>query len=310
MKEMNSFNLYKREKKLQFGFIINPISGTTNKLNYDIKIDKYFRNSKIKPIIEFTKRGGHATEIAIKFVNQSLDAIVVIGGDGTINEVVNGIGNSGIPMGVVPSGSGNGLARHLGISLILRRALEIIKQGFVQPIDIISINDKLSVNVSGLGFDALVANKFQNIDKRGLVSYIKIIVSEFMAYKPHRYKIIIDGEEIERDAFLISIANSSQFGNNAFISPKASVSDGKMDICIVKPFLKIESPLVIEQLMTGRLDKGKYLEVIRAKEVVISQDSDVFHIDGDPFENGRIINAKIISSSLNIIIPKQKINKI
>ena len=307
---MSSYTLYKDDKELQIGFIINPISGITNKLNYDIKIDKYFMGSKIKPIIEFTKRGGHATEIAIKFVNQSLDAIVVIGGDGTVNEVVNGIGDSGIPMGIVPSGSGNGLARHIGVSLNFRRALEIIKQGFVQSIDIIEINDKLSINVSGLGFDALVAHKFQNIDKRGLVSYIKIIVSEFMVYKPQRYKITIDGKKIERDAFLISIANSSQFGNNAFISPNASLLDGKMDICIVKPFLKIESPLVIEQLMTGRLDKGRYLEVIRAKEVVISQDSDVFHIDGDPFENGRMINAKIIPSTLNMIIPKQKVNNI
>jgi len=307
---MNSYNLHTSKKELKIGFIINPISGTTNKLNYDFKIDNFFRDSKIKPIIEFTKRGGHATEIAISFVNQSLDAIVVIGGDGTVNEVVNGIGNSGIPMGIVPSGSGNGLARHLGISLILRRALEIIKQGFVQPIDIININDKLSVNVSGLGFDALVAHKFQNIDKRGLVSYIKIIVSEFLAYKPKKYSITINGERCEREAFLISIANSSQFGNNAFISPKASVSDGEMDICIVKPFLKIESPLVIEQLMTGRLDKGRYLEVIRAKELEIRQESEIFHIDGDSFENGRIIKAKIIPSMLNMIIPKQKVNNI
>jgi len=307
---MSSYTLYNTDKKLQIGFIINPISGTINKLNYDIKIDKYFRDSKINPIIEFTKRGGHATEIAVKFVNQSLDAIVVIGGDGTVNEVVNGIGNSGIPMGIVPSGSGNGLARHLGISLILRKALETIKQAIIQPIDVIDINGKLSVNVSGLGFDALVAHKFQNIDKRGLVSYIKVVVSEFVAYKPHKYNIIIDGEKYEREAFLISIANSSQFGNNAFISPKASVLDGKMDICIVKPFLKIESPLVIEQLMTGRLDKGKYLEVIRAKEVEISQELDIFHIDGDPFENGRIIKAKIIPSTLKMIIPKQKVNNI
>ena len=307
---MSSFNLHNKGKKLRIGFIINPISGTKNKLNYDIKIKKFFIDSSIIPTIELTKKAGDATEIAKLYVSKPFDAIIVVGGDGTINEVVNGIGESGVPMGIVPSGSGNGIARHLGISMILRKALEIIKQGEVQPIDLLCINDKLSVNVSGLGFDALVAHKFQNIEKRGLVSYLKIIVSEFLAYKPQSYSLTIDGKEYNRDAFLISIANSSQFGNNAFISPSSSVSDGEMDICIVKPFLKIESPLVIEQLMTGRLDKGKYLEVIRAKEVVIKQESEIFHIDGDPFENGRSVNVRIIPSALNMIIPKRKINKI
>ena len=307
---INSYNIHTSNKELQIGFIINPISGTTNKLKYDVKIEKFFKDSTIKPLIKFTKRASHATEIAREFVRNSLDAIVVIGGDGTVNEAVNGIGESGVPMGIIPSGSGNGLARHLGISLILRRALETIKQGFIQPIDLISINNKLSVNVSGVGFDALVAHKFQNIDKRGLVSYIKIVISEFISYKTQKYDMIIDGKEYKEEAFLVSIANSSQFGNNAFISPKASVSDGKMDICIVKPFPKIASPLVIEQLMTGRLDKGKYLEVIRAKELVIKQESDIFHIDGDPFDEGRIINAKILASKLNMIIPKRKINNI
>ncbi len=303
-------SLYTSNKLSQIGFIINPISGTSNKYSYDVKIKQFFADSNINTIVKFTTAAGDATKIAIDFVNDAIDAIVVVGGDGTVNEVVNGIGMSGVPMGIIPSGSGNGLARHLGISLILKRALETIKQGFVQPIDIISINNKLSVNVSGLGFDALVAHKFQNLSKRGLVSYIKIVISEFLAYKIQNYKIIIDGKEYTKDAFLISIANSSQFGNNAFISPSSSVSDGEMDICIVKPFLKIESPIVIEQLMTGRLDKGKYLEVIRAKEVVIRQESDIFHIDGDPYNNGKIIKAKILASKLNMIIPKRKLNNI
>jgi len=302
--------MHNTDQESRIGFIINPISGISNKLNYDIKIEKFFKNYNIKPIVKFTKKSGDATEIAMQFVKQKLDAIVVAGGDGTVNEVVNGIGESGVPMGIIPSGSGNGLARHLGISLSLTKALVVIQQGFIQPIDLVQINNQLSANVSGLGFDALVAHKFQNIDKRGLVSYIKIIVSEFRTYKAQHYKLTLDGEEYGRDAFLVSIANSSQFGNNAFISPKASVSDGKMDICIVKPFLKIESPLVIEQLMTGRLDKGKYLEVIRAKEVIIEQKSDVYHIDGDPFEGGKRVVARIIPAVINMIIPKQKINKV
>ena len=123
-------------------------------------------------------------------------------------------------------------------------------------------------------------------------------------------RIIIDGKEFSRDAFMISIANSSQFGNNAFISPKASVIDGYMDICIVKPFLKIESPVLIEQLMTGKLDKGKYLEIIKAKSIIIEQASSVFHIDGDAYEGGNKIEAKIIENAINLIIPEKKLNRI
>jgi len=307
---MLSNNIHTRNKKTRIGFIINPISGNSNKYNYEDKIASFFANTNIEPIIEFTKKAGDAISFAEKSVESKLDAIVVAGGDGTVNEVVNGIGLSKIPMGIIPSGSGNGLARHLGISMNFRKSLEVIKEGFYQGADLIKINDKYSINVSGVGFDALVSHKFQNLDRRGLVSYVKIIAAEFASYKAKHYKLIIDGREYERDAFLISIANSSQFGNNAFISPKASVSDGFIDVCVVKPFPKIISPILIEQLMIGRLDKGKYLEVIKAKSIMIKQDSSIYHIDGDAFEGGNIVNASIISNAIKLIIPKNKLNNI
>jgi len=303
-------NIHIRNKKTRIGFIINPISGNSNKYNYEDKIINFFANTNIEPIIEFTKKAGDAISFAKKRVESNINAIVVAGGDGTVNEVVNGIGLSKIPMGIIPSGSGNGLARHLGISMNFRKSLEIIKEGYYQGADLIKINDKLSINVSGVGFDALVSHKFQNLEKRGLISYVKVIAAEFASYKTQHYNLLIDGIEIEREAFLISLANSSQFGNNAFISPKASVSNGYIDVCIVKPFPKIASIIIIEKLMTKSLDRSDYLEVIKARNISIKQESNIYHIDGDAYDDSKKLNVSVLPSAINIIIPKHKLNNI
>jgi diacylglycerol kinase family enzyme len=191
-----------------------------------------------------------------------------------------------------------------------KNALSTIANAYYQPIDVLKINGKLAINVSGVGFDALVAHKFQKLDKRGLVSYVRIILTEFATFTAQSYSINVDGEEIQRDAYLISFANSSQFGNNAFISPKASISDGYFDLCIVKPFPKISSPIIIEKLMTGTLDKGKYLEIIKAKKVILRQNSKIYHIDGDAVEGAKELKVKILPSMLNMIIPKNQLNTI
>lgn len=296
--------------KKQIVFIINPASGVNKKSNLGDKIIGFFEGEMIEPIIKYTQKAGDAYDFAKQYAEKSFDSIVVAGGDGTINEVVNGIGTMGVPLGIIPGGSGNGLARHLGIPLNSTKALKVILDGIIQDIDVLDINGKLSANVSGVGFDALVAHRFQNKSKRGLSSYIKVILKEFNSFQAQNYKLIIDGKECEKEAFLISFANSSQFGNNASISPKASISDGLFDLCIVKPFPKISTPIILQRLMTGRIDKDKHLEIIKAKELTLTQESDIYHLDGDPFEGGRRLNIKILPSVLKIIIPKKKLNKI
>lgn len=305
----NTTNSNNNRNKLVF--IINPNSGLTSKQSVKEKIIRYFDKTEIPIIIKFTKKAGDAFDFARKHSHQrNIKAIIAVGGDGTINEIVNGIGDSGKPMGIIRGGSGNGLARHLGIPVVLSRALSVIEKGEFCPIDLLRINGQYSANVSGVGFDAIVANKFKNVDTRGPVSYVRIIFTEFATFKAQHYKIIVDGKEIERDAYLISFANSSQFGNNALISPTASVKDGYMDLCIVKPFPKIASPLVVERLMTGRLDEGKYIEIFKAKRIVLQQDSSIYHIDGEAMEGANEINVEIVPSILNVIVPKSKINTI
>ncbi len=292
-------------------FIINPNAGLSSKKEIKDKILVFFKKKQKAVTVKFTKKVGDAKEWAEKYSKMdSIESVVAVGGDGTVNEVANGIGISGKKMGIIRGGSGNGLARHLGIPILLKKALEVIYESNSVPMDMMDINNRYSVNVSGVGFDAIVANKFQNVETRGPVSYVRIILTEFSSFKAQDYHIIVDGKLMNIKAYLVSFANSSQFGNNALISKTASVTDGYIDLCIIKPFPKVASPIVIERLMTGRLDSSKYMEVIKAKEIVLKQTSSVYHIDGDAIEGGNILKIKLIHSVLNIIIPKNKINKI
>jgi YegS/Rv2252/BmrU family lipid kinase len=297
-------------KERKIVFIINPVSGTQSKLDFGAKIYDFYKNKGVQTSIEYTQKANDAKEYAKAYVKEKYDAIIAVGGDGTVNEVLNGIGKSGVTMGIVPSGSGNGLARHLHLPLKLNDALNVIYKGNVQAIDVLKVNKNYSANVSGVGFDAHVAYQFQNAERRGLVTYARIILSEFSNYKSQEYKLVVDGIELQREAFLISFANSSQFGNNALISPNASVIDGFMDLCIVKPFAKIYSPFFVEQLMTGKLEQGKYLEIIRVREVILEQNSNIYHLDGDAKQGANILKVKVKGQMINMIVPKSKMNLI
>ncbi len=297
-------------KKKRIAFIINPISGTNNKYNIKSKIENFFSNNDFDINITLTTKAGDATQFASQFSDEGYDAVIAVGGDGTVNEVVNGIKGKSIAMGIIPSGSGNGFARHIHIPLRTEKALKVISNLYTTEVDTITINGRISVNVSGVGFDAMVAEKFQKLSKRGISSYAKIIIKELPKYESQTYKIIIDGKEIERNAFLVSIANSSQFGNNAYISPKASITDGEIDLCIVNKFNKLESPIFAQRIMLGTVDRSKYVEIIRAKKIEIKQESNIYHLDGDAMTDGNKLIIKINPGALNMIIPEKSKDKI
>jgi len=291
-------------KKRHITFIINPVSGTTKKKNIPKLIEDVFGNSDIEVIIRETEYAGHAKEIAAELSALGNTEIIAVGGDGTINEVVNGIKNSGAIFGIIPSGSGNGLARHLGISMRAKNALELIKLGYTQQIDLMKINGEYSANVSGVGYDALVAHKFQNSKTRGFLSYAQISMNEFFKYQPQTYQITIDGKEIEREAFLISFANSSQFGNNAFIAPKASLTDGLIDVCILKPFPVIATAIVFERVMAKTINNSKFMEIIQGKKIVVKNAAKIYHLDGDSRESEDNLEIEICAGILKLIVPE------
>ena len=184
--------------------------------------------------IEYTQRRGHAISLANEAAKNGFDYVVAVGGDGTINEVARGLLNSETPMGILPRGSGNGLARHLGIPVTLTDAIDNLFHHKVMKIDTLSINDKLSLNVSGIGFDGHVANLFANKKIRGLVGYVRISVKEYFRFQEFEAEVSLDNKTEFEKSFIIAVANSSQYGNNIKIAPLASVRDGMLHLTIMK----------------------------------------------------------------------------
>ena len=300
------------QSKKQFAFIINPVAGNRRYKNIEREIHSYFASTDIEPLIYQTQYAGHATVICRQLAKESYSpvAIIAVGGDGTVNEVVNGIGLYGVPMGIIPNGSGNGLARHLGLPNGLEKVFSIIEKGYSTPVDLVRIGGKYSVNVSGVGFDALVAWRFQDSRSRGLISYIRIAVSEFFKYQPAEYELMIDDKMSRQKAFLISIANSSQFGNNILISPKASVCDGYIDVCVMRLFPKCAILGLLYKLLCRKIYCTPYLKITRAKKVRLKQSCKVYHIDGEVMEGGTLLEAEIVEGALRVIIPEQRKNLI
>ncbi len=298
---MTGSSTYPDEKIL---FIVNPVSGSGRQKRIGGLIERYLDKSRYQSRIHFTERKGHAIELAKAAVAEGVTVVVAVGGDGTVNEVGQGLVGSKTALAIIPTGSGNGLARHLKIPRNFRKALGIINQGKRYTIDTATLNGSFFVNVAGVGFDAHVARKFEKTTQRGFLSYFSISTSAYTRYRPKKYTITVDGNVFIRRALMVSFANSSQFGNNTTIAPKATLDDGLIDVCILRklPFWKITllSPLVF----TKQFDKTPYLEIIQGKEVTVTRKKGKYiHLDGDPVKEGRSFAVKVHPLSLQVIVP-------
>ncbi|MDA3953958.1 MAG: YegS/Rv2252/BmrU family lipid kinase [Bacteroidales bacterium] len=283
-------------------FIINPVSGKKKKKNIPVLIKKTFDNEDEYKIV-YTSFAGEATIIAKKYLNKGYKKFIAIGGDGTVNEVASAIVDTDAILGILPLGSGNGLARHLKIPLKLQKGLNIIKKGNHKKIDYGEINDHKFFCTTGVGFDAHVGHVFSKLEKRGFSNYIRTTVSEFRRYQPKRYEISMNGTTIMRDAFLITFANASQYGNNAHIAPKAIINDGKLEIAIMRSFPLITAPGIGARLFLKNIDKSNYLETYRCKSIVVKRNSpDVIHYDGEPGKMGEVLYIKIVPKGLNVFV--------
>lgn len=286
-------------------FIVNPISGGHRGTNISASIMQKVDKSKFDFEIQLTKYKGHASEISKQQVEDGTHIIVAVGGDGTINEVASQmIGTSSI-LGIIPRGSGNGLARHLGIPRMVGKALELINLSRNTKIDTATVNGTPFISIAGLGFDAYVADLFASSKRRGFFTYFKIIAENYHDYKSKTYTLRFgSGKLIETKAFFISFANSNQFGFNTSIAPNAKLNDGKLDICIVKkPFL-VEIPLIANLLLLRKINLSPHVEIIPASDIVVEQSKNrVANIDGEAIKLGKELNIKVNPLSLNIIIP-------
>lgn len=264
-------------------------------------IEKYLDDSTYKAFIVFSDGVAHARQIAKEAVNK-FDLVVAVGGDGTINEVASSIVNTGMPLGIIPFGSGNGLSRFLDIPMNAEKAVKNLTTGHSETIDSATLNGRPFFNMAGMGFDAHIAEVFAHTKKRGFFTYFKSSLQEVAKYKAQTYTIDIDGKVYEREAFMLSFANSSQFGNNAHISPHASVQDGLIDVCITKPFPLWLFPVLGVRMATATTDKTKYVEIIRGKHINVKRDNPgPIHLDGEPRILGTDININIVPNSLKVI---------
>jgi diacylglycerol kinase (ATP) len=292
-----------RQKK-KILFIINPVSGIGKQKRVENAIKKHLDHSEYDYEIAHTEYAHHATKISAEAQSKGIDIVVAIGGDGSANDVATGIVNTEMIMGVIPVGSGNGLAHFLKIPFSFKKSIRIICRNNVSRIDTATINNNLFISIAGLGFDALVAEEFTKCSRRGFWSYIKTILKEFRIYKPATYKIKFDGKEIERTALMVSFANSDQFGYNAHVAPQASINDGLIDLCIIQPVSFLKAIPMAHKLFHKSLDTSKNVEVYKVREASVETDSPVScHLDGDPAERLSSAEVKIFPKSLNIIIP-------
>ena len=297
-----TYNLKTFFLKNQILFIINPISGGKAKSNFPVLVEKYIDKGKFKPRYIFTEKVAHASELAAAAINDGTDVVVAVGGDGTINEVASALVNTDCKMGIIPYGSGNGLARSLGIPLNEKKALIKLNDIKVEKIDSGSVNGKNFFNIAGVGFDAHISAMFAQSISRGLKGYVKTTFKELTTYKAQQYHIEIDGTVYEREAFMISIANSSQYGNNAHISPFASLKDGLLDVCIVKPFPLYSFPRMGVQMFNKTVHKSKFVEIIQGKEIkIIRQYSAAVHLDGEPENMSANLTINVNPLSLAIL---------
>ena len=284
--------------------IINPVSGTSNKDKIPRLIDTVVDHDQNDVSIIATEYAGHAREIATDAVKDGFDVVVAIGGDGTVNEVGSSLCGTPTAMAIVPCGSGNGLARHLRISMNASRALQVLNNGMVGEFDFCTVNDKPFFCTCGMGFDAKVSDKFANEGTRGFITYIKTTLAEYIKYKPQRYIIDIDGERLEEKAFVIACCNAAQYGNNAYIAPRASMQDGLIDVTVMHPFNIVQSPLIGARLFLRQLGHDHHVSIYRGKHVVIERDhDDVMHIDGDPMMMPARLEIKNRQRGIRILVP-------
>jgi YegS/Rv2252/BmrU family lipid kinase len=287
-------------------FLVNPNSGVNHSRKALLKdyAAQVLDAEKYTWEVIFSKSAGHLYETSKSAAENGADIIVAVGGDGTVNQVAKGMFGSSAVLGLVPAGSGNGLAHHLNIPVDIPASLEVINKAEEKIIDTCSVNGELFVSIAGVGFDALVAKKFAETKRRGFLSYLNIVTNEYTWYRPRKYKLNIDGKIYKREALFVSFANTNQFGYNTIISPDASIEDGLIDVCIMKKVPLLLAPGIIGLLLTRKIDSSGYVEIIRAKEVSFTRRKNrPVNIDGEPVKLTPELTVKVNPASLRVLVP-------
>jgi len=293
-------------------YIINPISGTRKKGQLRALIEQKTQQAGLKYSIHHSVADGNYDFLFPVIEGQQVTDVVIAAGDGTVNQVIQGLKHFPLQFGILPCGSGNGLAFSAGIPKNFEKALEVIFKGTSQKTDAFLINGKFACMLCGIGFDAQVAHDFANDPKRGLSTYVKKTISNFFTAQAYPFSIHVNGVTIEKEAFFISIANSNQFGNNFTIAPQASLTDGMLDIVVVSKQHKL-SMLLQTMKQVGGFNQLLQQELAKANTGVLYFQTDrlqidnplkaPMHIDGDPVSTAERLDIEILNHSFRLICP-------
>lgn len=289
--------------KQKIRFIINPISGKKHRKNLASQIESVLNHERFDYDIKISEYAGHSKVLVQEAVDSHYDIVAVAGGDGSINEVGTRLIGTDIALAVIPCGSGNGLSRCLNIPLDPIKALELINRGAVCKIDTVEVNNVPFISISGTGYDAQVADDYAKDTHRGFNTYFRYIVKNYFHLGEKEYTIQLPDREIHTKAFFISFANSNQMGYDVPISPKASLWDGKVDLCIVRKPNPLELPIVGSYFLSKNMDKAPKVDIIQTEEAtIIRPEPAVVNIDGESVMFEKDLHIKINPLSLHVIV--------
>jgi len=285
-------------------FIYNPRSGIIHPEQFIRRVIAFYFPSNLCSFdFSKTEGRGHAYELARNAAQQCYDIVVAIGGDGTVNETASGLVNSDTSLGIMPNGSGNGLARGLGIPISIRRAAKIITTGQTRSIDVGQIGEQYFFVIAGLGLDAMIGKRFEEGKMRGPAPYYIAGVREFFRYHEPEYKIKFDGQTIRTRALVVAIANTRQYGNNAIIAPNARPDDGLLDLAIIEPTSFVSAMYYLPTLFTGRIDRAPFTRIYRATQFEIYREFPApYTLDGEVFEGKNNITVTMLPRALHVIV--------
>lgn len=287
--------------KQKIRFIINPISGGVKKAKVPQMIEEHLDHSQFEYDIAITQYKKHAKSIARESAQEGIDIVCAVGGDGSVHEVGTALIGTKCKLAIIPTGSGNGLARHLKIPLKTPLAIKNINALNVILMDTGLANDKPFLGVGGYGFDAFIAKRFDEYHIRGFWGYAQLVYEEYFSYNPPKMKIDLIDETIRGNYLLCSLANSSEFGNGFCISPQSSVNDGKMELVLLSKFAFWKTLGILGRFFFKKIKGSKHIRIVSFEKARITLETPLAHYDGEPFEVRNEVNIQLIPASLYVV---------
>ncbi|MCM1521628.1 MAG: diacylglycerol kinase family lipid kinase [Muribaculaceae bacterium] len=288
--------------------VINPISGTRNKEGLDKYVEEQLAPLGWEIETFYTRGHGDATRLALEAAAEGCDAVFAAGGDGTVNESAAALCGKQTALGIIPCGSGNGLARHLGIPVDIREGIRVISENQPHAIDYATVNDRKFFCTFGVGFDAAVSEAFAGKKKRGKLMYLQSTFQTYAHYEPEHYTITAGGRTLTEKAFLVAVCNASQYGNNAYIAPSAVIDDGLLDVMIIHAGNPFSTALVGFDMLTGMIEKNVLIHTFRTSSLTIKRnDEGPSHLDGEPLQMGPELDICCHHEGLRVIAPAKSV---